>query len=87
MSEGGRPGGRRAGSLLGAPVMVRDRCKLGKFILWWVSKPGRGGGEEEGGNRNQTEETEEEEETDEEGGSREEEESRSDKVDDELAGT
>ena len=47
MSEGGRPGGRRAGSLLGAPVMVRDRCKLGKFILWWVSKPGRGGGEEE----------------------------------------
>lgn len=45
------------------------------------------GGEGEGGNRNQTEETEEEEETDEEGGSREEEESRSDKVDDELAGT
>ena len=48
VSEGGRPGGRRAGSLLGAPVMVRDLCKLGKFILWWVSKPGRGGGEEMG---------------------------------------
>ena len=47
MSEGGRPGGRRAGSLLGAPVIVRDLCRLGKFILWWVSKPGRGGGGEE----------------------------------------
>ena len=27
---------------------IEHLCKFGKFILWWVSKPGRGGGEEEG---------------------------------------
>ena len=50
MSEDGRPGGRLVGNLLGAPVIVRERCRLGKFIRWCVSKPpGRGGGEEDGG--------------------------------------